>query len=106
MREFLEYLQGNDKEQYSKKNIDKEKVSVIKPKSYQDIQLLIDSLKQKEGFIVDFEDTEFKLAQRMLDFLSGAIYSLEGSIDILKNKMYILLPKGLNIKTKLTKGER
>lgn len=105
MAGFLEFLQGEEKTG-RKRKYSTDDVSVIKPKSFSEIQMLIDSLKQNEGFIVDFEGLDTTLAQRMLDFLSGAIYSIEGRIEQIKNKMYILLPKGLNIKTKLNKGQK
>lgn len=105
MAGFLEFLQGEEKSK-KKKNYSTEDVSVIKPRNFCEVQLLLDSLKQNAGFIVDFEDVEIHLAQRMLDFLSGAVYALEGRIEQIKNKMYILLPKGLNIKTKLVKGQK
>lgn len=106
MSNFLEFLQGEEGKTNKKKAFTTENVSVICPKSFADIQQLLDSLKLKEGFIVDFESVDASLSQRMLDFLSGAIYSLDGKIEQLKNKMYIILPKGLNIKTKLTKGQK
>lgn len=106
MSNFLEFLQGDEEKTAKRKKYTPENVSVISPKSFADIQHLLDSLKLKEGFIVDFESVDVALSQRMLDFLSGAIYSLEGKIEQLKNKMYIILPKGLNIKTKLTKGQK
>lgn len=107
MSSFLNFLQsGQQTSSSSKKSYATDNVSVIKPKSFSEVQLLLDSLKQNEGFIVDFEETEPKLAQRMLDFLSGAIYSLDGRIEQIKDKMYILLPKGLNIKTRLIKGKK
>lgn len=103
MNGFWGFLQGQDNSK-NKRDYCSENVNVIRPKNFNEIQLLLDSLKRSEGFIVDFENITVELAQRMLDFLSGAIYALEGKIEQIKDKMYIILPRGLNIKTKLTKG--
>ncbi len=102
MSGFWGFLQGQEKSK-PRNRYASEDVNVIRPKNFEEIQLLLDSLKCSEGFIVDFENITVSLAQRMLDFLSGAIYALEGKIEQIKDRMYIILPKGLNIKTKLIK---
>ncbi|HHT84061.1 MAG: cell division protein SepF [Christensenellales bacterium] len=103
MSGFLDFLQGEESVRYGTKRKKgfEDGVSVIRPKNFNELKILLDSLKDNEGFIVDFENIEVSLAQRMLDFLCGAVYALEGRIEQLKNRMYMLLPKGLNIKTKL-----
>jgi cell division inhibitor SepF len=101
---FLEYLQGEQK--ITRRRMPKRDVNVICPKNFDELQQLLDSLKKGEGLVVDFENTESALAQRMLDFLSGAVYALNAKIEQIKSKMYILLPKGLSIKTKLPKGQK
>ncbi len=104
MGTFLEYLQGEQK--ITRRKLPKQAVNVISPKNFEDLQLLLDSLKKSEGLVVDFENTDTALAQRMLDFLSGAVYALDAKIEQIKSKMYMLLPKGLNIKTKMPKGQK
>ncbi|MDD4316013.1 MAG: cell division protein SepF [Clostridia bacterium] len=104
MGAFLEYLQGEQK--IKRRKPPSQDVSTISPKNFGDLQLLLDSLKKNEGLVVDFENTDAALAQRMLDFLSGAVYALDARIEQIKSKMYMLLPKGLNIKTKLQKGQK
>ena len=74
-------------------------VEVVLPKSFDDILDLIERLKSREGVIVDFEGIPPHLSQRMLDFLSGAVFALGGSINRIKKKTYILVPRGVRIKT-------
>ena len=75
-------------------------VSLIKPKNFEDIQVLIDTLKKKKGLIADFS-LVLTDAQRMLDFLSGAAYALDGSIERIGDKTYLVTPKGIDICNKL-----
>lgn len=76
-------------------------ITVAKPQNFSDIQKLIDNLKSKQGVIVDLSVVRAELAQRMLDFLSGAVYALNGSIDRVENKMYVLGGSGVEIVNKI-----
>lgn len=76
-------------------------IAIKKPKTFGDIQKLIVRLKNNQGIIVDLSDTECSLAQRMLDFLSGAVFALDGDIDRVDNKMYVMTPSGVEIISKL-----
>lgn len=73
------------------------KVVFFTPKSYEDIQNLIDSLKKKQSLIVDVSDLDAKNTQRYLDFLSGAIYALNGSYQKIDNKKFYFAPQGVSI---------
>ena len=77
----------------------KRQVAVISPERFSDVENLIRKLKNREGVIVDFEDVPPHVAQRMLDFLSGATFALDGTVNKLKYKMYILIPQGVKINT-------
>ena len=74
-------------------------MEVVLPKSFDDVTDLIARLKAREGLIVDFEGIPPHLAQRMLDFLSGAVFALGGAINKIKKKTYILVPHGVRINT-------
>lgn len=76
-------------------------ITINKPKTFNDIQKLIIRLKNNQGIIIDLSDTESALAQRMLDFLSGAVFALDGGIDRVDNKMYVMTPSGVEIVSKL-----
>lgn len=77
----------------------KKEVAVVNPECFSDVENLIKKLRCREGVIVDFEGVPPHIAQRMLDFLSGAVFALEGTVNKLKYKMYILIPQGVKINT-------
>ena len=56
------------------------KMIVYHPISYEDTQNIIDNLKSRKPVIVNMEELEIDCAQRILDFMAGAIYALNGSI--------------------------
>lgn len=72
-------------------------VTIRHPKTYQDVQNLIDRLRMREQVIVDFTTLNQQSVFRILDFLSGAIYALGGSVQQLGNNMFLFVPAGVAI---------
>jgi len=67
------------------------------PRGYDEVQKLIDYLKQGESVMLNLDKISDAEAQRMLDFASGAIYALNGSIQRVSGNIFLLTPEGLNI---------
>ncbi len=72
-------------------------VVLYSPKSMQDIQTLIDFLKRREPVVVELAGVADSSAQRILDFLSGAIYALSGNLHRISGSIFLLTPAGVNI---------
>lgn len=78
------------------------KVVVIEPKSFDEAQEIIDDLRDGRPVIINFEDTDRELARRIIDFISGGAYALDGSTEKISNYVFLFVPKGVEI-TKETK---
>lgn len=78
------------------------KVVVIEPKSFDEAQGIIDDLRDGRAVIINFEDTDRELARRIIDFISGGVYALDGSTEKISNYVFLFVPKGVEI-TKETK---
>lgn len=72
-------------------------VVIYKPKDYHEVQKLIDFLKQGESAIIDLCNLGDDEAQRVLDYVSGAVYALNGSTHRIAGSIFLLTPEGLNI---------
>ena len=72
-------------------------VVVYDPKTPEDVQRLIDYLKRREPAIINLDQTAADVAQRVLDFVSGAIYALSGSIHRIASNIFLLSPEGVEI---------
>lgn len=72
-------------------------VVLYSPKSFSDVQTLIDFLKAREPSVIDLAGVGDSSAQRILDFLSGAIYALEGNIHRISGSIFLLTPSGVTI---------
>lgn len=67
------------------------------PKNYEDVKKLIEYLKQTEPAIVNLDNITDDEAQRILDFISGGVCALNGSIQRIKGNIFLVAPDGFNI---------
>lgn len=73
------------------------KVVVYQPSSFDDTQNIIDNLKSRKPVVVNLDSLEPELAQRVLDFMSGAVYSLNGTIQKVSRGIFVLAPTNVDI---------
>lgn len=73
------------------------KMIVYHPVSYEDTQIIIDNLKNRKPVIVNMEDLDVDCAQRILDFLSGAIYALGGTMCKISRGIFVVAPNNYDV---------
>lgn len=73
------------------------KMIVYHPISYEDTQNIIDNLKSRKPVIVNMEELEIECAQRILDFMAGAVYALNGSIFKISRGIFVVAPNNYDI---------
>ncbi len=73
-------------------------IVITAPKSYDDVKNVIDGLKNGNSALVNLGNSQ--QAQRMLDFLSGAAYALNGSIEKVMEGQYLVTSQGVSIQVK------
>ncbi len=73
-------------------------VTVFHPKSFQDVEKIILTLKSGKNAIVYLNELSTATGYRVLDMLSGAVFALDGSVYELQNNMFFFAPAGINIK--------
>ena len=77
---------------------DTHNVAVYNPQRVEDVQVIIDYLIRSEPVLVKMHDMpNYQDAQRLLDFLSGATYALEGGAKKVADNIYLITPKGVSI---------
>ena len=67
------------------------------PRSPEDVQVLIDYIKQCKYAIVKLDTVPPDDAQRILDFVSGAAYALNGSVSRIEGNIFLVSPQGAEI---------
>ncbi|MCR5452738.1 MAG: cell division protein SepF [Lachnospiraceae bacterium] len=72
-------------------------VCVIKPSSFEDVREITDTLLANRTVILNMEGLDMALAQRIIDFISGACYAIEGNLQKVSNFIFILTPHSVDI---------
>ncbi|MGN8885773.1 cell division protein SepF [Blautia sp. HCP28S3_G10] len=72
-------------------------VCVIKPTSMEDTREIADTLVDNSTVILNLEGLDMELAQRIIDFTSGACYSLGGSLQKVSSYIFVLGPYNVDI---------
>jgi len=73
------------------------KVVVCEPTSFEEAQALADHLKARKQVIINFENTEPEVVRRIIDFISGTTYALEGSYHQLGKSICVFAPSNVEV---------
>jgi cell division inhibitor SepF len=73
------------------------KVVILSPQNILEARELCDHLKSNKPVIMNVEGIDTPLAQRMVDFLSGAVYCLDGDIQKISNGIFVATPACIEI---------
>ncbi|HBA03720.1 cell division protein SepF [Clostridium sp. UBA4395] len=77
------------------------KVVISKPSNYDEGKIIVDNLKSRRIVIVNLNGVEPKEGQRILDFLIGSIYALEGGLQPVEKGVFILTPSNIEVSNEL-----
>lgn len=83
---------NNSRSQYSSNQ-----VHVIKPDEFDDAQMIIDHLKSGQAIVINMEGMEVSTAQRIIDFIAGACYALDGSLQGISGNIFIAAPSEIYV---------
>ncbi len=73
------------------------KMVIMQPENMDDAQDICDHLKVKKPVIINLEELDKDTAQRIIDFLSGSIYALEGNIQKVSAGIFLIAPNNVDI---------
>ena len=75
----------------------KMKVIVIEPQTFDDAQQVANNLREKKPVVINFEKTEAEDAKRIIDFISGTTYALNGEIKKVGHNVFLCAPSNVNV---------
>ncbi len=75
----------------------KVKVIVIEPKGFDDAQQVANCMREKRPVVINFENTEPEAAKRIIDFISGTTYALNGEIKKVGKNVFLCAPSNVNV---------
>jgi cell division inhibitor SepF len=73
------------------------RVHLVIPKSFNDAQQIADKFKDSIPVILNLQTTETDLSKRLIDFASGLTYALDGGMQRIADKVFMLTPRNVEI---------
>ena len=73
------------------------KVVLVKPDRFDNVSDIAEHLRSKHAVVLNLESTNKDVARRLVDFLSGCAYALDGKIKKIAISTYIITPYNVDI---------
>ena len=78
-------------------NGNKQEVVLFRPTSFNDCTKAADDLRDKKAIIVNMENVDKALSRRVVDFLSGCAYALDGKMNKIAASTYLFCPHSMDV---------
>ncbi len=75
----------------------KQEVVLFRPASFNDITKAADDLCSNKAVVVNMEGVDKAMARRVVDFLSGSVYALQGSVTKIAQSAYLFCPHNMDV---------
>ncbi len=73
------------------------KLVVIEPSGFDECPKLVDNLKARKPIIINLANLDPSVARKIFDFLSGAVYALNGNIQRIADGIFVFAPENVDI---------
>src|SRR5437763_874192 len=73
------------------------RVHFVAPKNFNDVQDVADKFKDSIPVIINLQGTDTDLSKRLIDFSSGLTYALDGGMQRIADKVFLLTPHNVEV---------
>jgi len=73
------------------------RVHLVIPRSFNDAQQIADKFKESTPVILNLQSTDQELSKRLIDFTSGLTYALNGGMQRVADKVFLLTPRNVEV---------
>ena len=70
---------------------------MIKPITFEDSREITETLLSNRTVVLNFEGLDVEVAQRIIDFISGSCYAIDGNLQKVSNYIFLVTPKNVDI---------
>ncbi len=83
------------------------KMILLEPRAFSEAQQIADHLKNRNSVVVNLQRVTAAQAKRIIDFLSGCVYAIGGTMQKLSVGVYICTPNNVSVQGKISdEGEK
>ncbi|MBS4023693.1 MAG: cell division protein SepF [Dethiobacter sp.] len=79
---------------HSSKNM---RLVIVKPYEFAEAQQIVENIKARKPVLVNLEETEISEARRIVDFISGATYALDGNMQKVSQQIFVFAPSQVEV---------
>ena len=73
------------------------KVHLVAPRAFNDAKQIADRFKAQVPVIINLQSADTELSKRLIDFASGLTYALDGSMQRVADKVFLLTPRDVEL---------
>ncbi len=73
------------------------RVHLVIPRSFNDAQQIADKFKDAVPVILNLQGSDAELSKRLIDFASGLTYALDGGMQRVADKVFLLTPRNVEV---------
>ncbi len=86
----------------TKKGASSSKMILVEPRAYSESQQIADHLKARNSVVVNFKRVTTDQAKRIIDFLSGTLYAINGDLQKIGEGIYLCTPKNIDVQGEIS----
>ena len=75
----------------------KQEVVLFRPTSFNDTSKAADDLRNRKAVLLNLENVDKAMSRRVVDFLSGCVYAVDGSVKKVAQSAYIFCPHNMDV---------
>ena len=72
-------------------------LKVVKPERFESVSQIADHLLSRRTVVLNLENTNKETARRLIDFLSGVAYSINGQLKKIASNAYVITPDNVDV---------
>ena len=73
------------------------KVHLVQPRAFNDAKQIADRFKAQIPVIINLQSADTELSKRLIDFASGLTYALDGSMQRVADRVFLLTPRDVEL---------
>ena len=97
-----DYYKVSEKEAMEEANKSGNKMILLEPRAFSEAQQIVDHLRNRNSVVVNLKRVTTEQAKRIIDFLSGCIYAIDGSMQKVGVGIYLYAPKNVSVQGKIS----
>jgi len=70
---------------------------LFQPSNLEDAECIIDSLKARKPVVMNLDDMDVETAQRILDYVGGAVYTINGDLKKVARSIFVVAPPNVEV---------